>query len=311
MGGYIAPPVPGSTPVNPNPLRSLNAEYRAGHYTQVETEAAALVAAQQNSPDALLRKQAAQAEMVSAYSAARRKNFVVADGRFLQVRDMAEGLPDHGAIAAPLGQVEPTLEEEAVFQHAVCIGAQGNQQASEESYKDFLHHYPDSILIHAAVKRMAHNHGGDIPKDAEALWTQDMKIQKEHDRLKKREQSLCAPECLAELLRRQGKTVDVHALANEMHTSDQGTSLQDFATIAQKHGWKAQGLQLTPKGLAAQKLPAIALVTPGHFVLVEKVEAQSIILWNPDAQGTGKPALQQVPLAQWQKQWQGITLAQR
>jgi len=46
-------------------------------------------------------------------------------------------------------------------------------------------------------------------------------------------------------------------------------------------------------------------------VLVEKVEAQSITLWDPDAQGVGKPAMQQVPLTQWQNQWHGITLAQR
>src|SRR5260221_3603495 len=98
-----------------------------------------------------------------------------------------------------------------------------------------------------------------------------MQIQKTHEKARQREESLCGPKCLAELLRRAGKPADVHALANEMQTSEEGTSLQQWAKAAAKRGIPATGVALTVKGLQQQTFPLLALIQPGHFVLVDRV----------------------------------------
>ena len=135
-----------------------------------------------------------------------------------------------------------------------------------------------------------------------------MQQQKAKQERTEREQALCGPECLAELLRRQGKKADVHALADEMKTDASGTTLQGLAQAAQKHGFRGTGVELTQKGLAKQKLPLIALLRPGHYVVVDKVTASAVTVWNPDAQGTGKAGTKTYSLAEWQATWNGICL---
>src|SRR5207248_8661380 len=104
----------------------------------------------------------------------------------------------------------PTLEEDAAYQHAVLTAAIEGPAKGEAEYCAFMRSYPESPLVHAAVKRIGRLHGGDIPPPAEAVWKQAMRVaqarQKERDRLA----ALCGPECLAELLRRRsgGETAD-------------------------------------------------------------------------------------------------------
>ena len=69
-----------------------------------------------------------------------------------------------------------------------------------------------------------------------------MQQQKQAEESRRREQALCGPECLAELLHRQGKAADVHALANEMKTGADGTTLQSLADAAQTARFRAEGI---------------------------------------------------------------------
>jgi ABC-type bacteriocin/lantibiotic exporter with double-glycine peptidase domain len=171
-----------------------------------------------------------------------------------------------------------------------------------------LKRYPQSILIHATIKRIGRMHGGDIPKDAEALWQKAMQVQKKAQEAQAREEALCGPECLAELLRRQEKSVDVHALADEMKTSGQGTSLLTLSEAAARHGLKSEGLELTTSELAKQPLPAIAFLYPGHFVLVEAVSAKSVKFWNPDGEGVGKATTNEMSSTDWERSFSGKVL---
>ena len=50
---------------------------------------------------------------------------------------------------------------------------------------------------------------------------------------------------------------------------------------ARKRGFTAKGLMLTQKGLSEQKLPLIAVVFPGHYVIVESVKPDRITVWEP------------------------------
>ena len=187
--------------------------------------------------------------------------------------------------------------------------------------------YPQSNLVHAAVKRIGRMHGGDVPKDAEGLWKQAMTVQKTADEKDKREQSRCGPECLAELLKRgevgkkssredaktqrelpQGRVEDVETLAAEMHTSGEGSSIAAMRETAAKHGLKLQGVSLTTKGLARQKLPLIALIAPGHYVLVDSIALSGLTVWDPDAKGVGVSGRRAYTAGEWEKAWNGVAL---
>jgi predicted double-glycine peptidase len=320
FGGYVSvaasnahPPTPNAqhpTPASPQEKRLLQATkaYLAGRYQQVEVEAQKLARPVRAEEPVRQRQEALQAQLLLAYSAARRKDFSLAQERFAGLRDAASALPDHGARPQVLGEVIPTFEEEAAFQHAVCTGVLQGQEAAEGEYKRFVCRYPESILIHAAVKRIARYHQGDVPKDAEKVWKQAMQIQHRQELATQRAAALCGPECLAEWLRRRGQQAKVEALAQEMGTSAEGTTLLSLARAAKRHGLAGQGVELTQKGLAEQKLPLVALLGLGHFVLVERVSSQQVQVWDPDARGPGKSARRTYPLAEWNRQWSGMAV---
>lgn len=292
----------------PDPIQPLRDAYNAGHYPAVEAAALRLVSQARTDRRQPLLEQAAQAGSLLAYSAARRHDLALARTRFAAVRDAAAKLPDKGKEAALPGEIAPTLEAEAAFQHAVCTGALGDRAGAETEYLAFMKRYPDSPLLHAAERRIEAQHGGDLPVAALAVWQQAKAVAAAHEDAERVAQSSCGPECLAELLRRRGEQVSAPVLAREMKTTGQGTSLAEVAEAAKRHGFAPQGLALTVRGLARQTLPAIALVTPGHYVLVEHVSPGTVTVWDPDARGIGHGASGTVRLADWQHEWQGTTL---
>lgn len=345
FGGYVAAPQPlpqrtskpaaGNRPASGLPgvvpvatvatavtPRAVQDAYSAGRYRDAEALATQVIAsaaavAQPKANDAAAprssRRDAARARQIQAFAAARRHDLPLARARFALLKKEAAALPDGGRpqTPTPVGEAPgPTLEESAAYQHAVCTGALGDKAGAEAEYVAFLKAYPDSPLLHAAVKRIARLHGGDVPHVAEAAWKRAMAVQQGHEQARQREASLCAPECLAELLRRRGDTTaaDVAQLAREMQTSDQGTSLRALADVAERHGLRARGLRLSHQGLLGQKLPAIALIVPGHFVLVERAHPLRVWVWDPDANGPGKPGTRQFSRREWANVWGGVAL---
>ncbi len=318
-GGFVTPPAPlkaarakaqtVSSSAATDPVRPLQEAYEAGHYLQAEAQAQAVIREAAQSHSVKQHTQAAFARQIMAYSAARRHDLPLARARFAVMQTEAARLPERGLETAPPGEVAPTLEAEAAFQHAVCTGALGDKAGAEAEYVAFMKRYPDSPLLHAALLRLQKMHGGSLTAHDEAVWRQAKQTALADQRTLARESSLCGPECLAELLRRRGETPDVHALAQAMGTSERGTTLSALAGAARAHGFPAQGLALTPKGLAAQTLPVIALVAPGHYVLVEAVTPSRVTVWDPDARGVGHADRRTVPQAVWGRMWQGVALA--
>ena len=302
--------------------------YAAGRYAEAETAAAQVIRQAAQSPTLPHRQEAARAGSLLAYAAARRHDLTLARARFAAARTQAAALPDKGRPPARIGEDPATLEEDDAFQHAVCTGALGDHSAAEAEYVAFMGRYPESPLVQASVKRIARLHGGTLPPAIEAVWKQAMRTGQERQAGRQREASLCGPECLAELLRRQGRAADapgklvprdpvgqdlVHTLAREMGTSARGTTLAALAAAAGRHGLSAQGLSLTQTGLArtlaAPRTSAVALVSPGHYVLVEAAGPGGVTIWDPDGDGQGRGARRTLGLAAWQGLWQGTTLA--
>ena len=293
-------------------VQLMSEAYANGNHGEATWLAEDLVRRAKGAPrDAKAQHEGLLSLRVLAYDAARLKNFTLAKTRFESLRLAAYETPDHGKQRVPLGEVAPTLEEEGAFQKAVCTTAMGDKPAAEGEFNGFLTEYPQSILVHAAVKRVARFHEGNVPKPTEALWKTAMRTQKAIQDEQKRQQAMCGPEALAELLKRHGgKSATVAELAVEMKTNGDGTSLAEMQKAAKAHGLSTKAVALTQKGLAAQKTPLITLLNPGHFVLVEAVSAKDVTVWDPDAKGIGAGDRRVFGLKDWKGQWSGEALSE-
>ena len=308
FGGYVGARGLAPEPGKHSAAFSAKRAYKEGRYRDAETLARETIALYGDSSDLALRKEAVMARLTLGYAIAGRKEFREAREAFLETKRAASELPDHGALTPALGEVRANLEEEASFQAVVCTGAMGEKREAMTEYSEFLEEYPDSILIHAAIKRVTFLNGGDIPPGAEKLWLKAMEKQKALKKQQDRKDAMCAPACLAELLRRKGKPVSIEALAKEMKTDENGTSLSALSDAAKKKGFHPQGLQVTEAGLRKQPLPAIAFVGPGHFVLVEKLTQDRIYVWDPGMKEGGPPAAMDYSLSAWKQRWSGVLL---
>ena len=295
-----------------DPLAPAVDAYNHGKYRDAEVAAQCIVDANSRSKDPARRRKAVEGRYVLAFSAARRKDMAQARDRFAVLKTEAAKLPDKGARPPMPGVVRPTLEAEGAYQHAVCTAALGDKKAAEAEYMKFIKDYPESPLTGQAVERIGWLHNKHVPATAEAAWAESTRIAqaREDARRKAREkaESLCGPECLAELLRRSGTPAKAEALASELKTTSQGTSLLALATVAKKHGLAAEGVSLTMKGLSKQPLPLIALVVPGHYVIVDKVTDDDVTIWDPSGNGTGKPSTRQYPADTWSRRWFGVAM---
>jgi peptidase C39-like protein len=345
-GGSALPrpltPDPRSLPTDP--VQPALDAYNAGRYREAEAGAEQVVRQAAVSKDPTVKKQGARARWVLAFSAARRKDLRLARQRFSVLRQEAAALRAGGVQAfrrsgvqesaeANVGAKDPSLEEEGAYQHAVLTAALGDNEAAEAEFKAFMRSYPESPLVHAAVRRIARFHGGNLPKDAEAVWQQATRTAQAREKEREVQRSLCGPEVLAEVLRRRSgvqafrrsgepaslnpQPPTLNQLAREMNTDERGTSLKALAEAARRHGFQARGLSLTFRGLvrrmhtppAGEEGCLAALVQPGHFVLVEAVDGEQVRVWDPSGYGAGKPATRQYQRHEWERLWNGIALA--
>ncbi len=289
-------------------LQQVSATYNAGRYTDAAAQADVALRNLQGQPNPDMVRKQTEILIISGYSLARNRDYAGAKQRFDSAWNKASELPDHGARKANLGDKQPSAEEEAAYESAVCTSAQGDKKTAEAELKQFIQHYPQSVLIHGAIGRIARMHGGDVPADAEKTWKAAMEMQRANQLAREREEALCGPECLAEILRRKGDHADGHRLADEMHTDADGTSMLAIAETAKKHGMNAQGYRLTMETLASQKLPVLAML-PDHFVIVDAVSPAGVTIWDPALLHRNQAPVRQISMAEWQKLWHGAVLA--
>jgi tetratricopeptide (TPR) repeat protein len=298
----VIPPKPVSL------VQSITDLYSKGKFKAAEDAAQKYIQKHQHTGDKNLRRAVLEARFLLAFAVARQQKFAQARTLFDNLREAAMAYPEGGAVPPSNGEVHPTMEEQGAYQRSICTLALGDKKAAEKELRVFMRRYPTSILVHGAVKRIARLHGGDVPPEAEKDWQAAVDIQEKAEKKRLREQALCGPQVLAELLKRQGKSADINTLVREMQTDENGTSLLQLQQVAQKHGLTAQGVELRPDALTAQKLPMVALVSPGHFVLVEQVTPDSIHVWEPPATRKGKGERKTHSAFEWAQIWGGYAL---
>jgi ABC-type bacteriocin/lantibiotic exporter with double-glycine peptidase domain len=119
-----------------------------------------------------------------------------------------------------------------------------------------------------------------------------------------------------------------------MGTDGRGTSLKALAAAARRRGFTARGLRLTQAALfhaaADERWPAlpgnspqphhptpspprspylIALLRPGHYVLVEQVREEAVTVWDPDGRGLHQAGVKEYSWEAWGRAWNGVVLA--
>lgn len=295
-----------------DPLTPAVDAYNKGNYREAEAEAQKIINANAGSKDPKKRRESVEARYLLAFCSARRKDMPQARDRFTILQHEAAKLSDKGARAPLPGVVRPTLEQDGAYQHAVCTAAIGDKKSAEAEFMAFIRSYPESPLTSAAVQRIERLHGGQTVPAAEAAWQKASRIAREREDARRKAEenamSACGPECLAELLHRYGRAATVESLSKELGTTTQGTSMFAMVQVAKKRGLPATGVSLTQKGLQKQPLPLLTLVQPGHYVIVDKLTRDTICIWDPFAQGPGKPGTKTYKLSDWQFQWTGAAL---
>jgi ABC-type bacteriocin/lantibiotic exporter with double-glycine peptidase domain len=100
--------------------------------------------------------------------------------------------------------------------------------------------------------------------------------------------------------------VAFHKNPNVMDTllkvGEYGVTLLDIKTALTKQGLNCTGYKTTLRDLAELPLPAIAHVSDNHFVVVESVEAESVVLIDP---GVGRLKYR---ASAFEEKWDGVVL---
>ena len=117
-----------------DPLQPAFDAYNTGNYKKAETYAQQIVDTMSQSKYPTQRNTSVRARKVLAFSAARRKDLKLAQERFAVMKTEASKLPDKGKQETEIGKMEPTLTEDAAYQHAVCTAALGDKKAAEAEY---------------------------------------------------------------------------------------------------------------------------------------------------------------------------------
>lgn len=99
----------------------------------------------------------------------------------------------------------------------------------------------------------------------------------------------CGNQALAYLLEKEGKAEAARAVLGLLPENDQGNSIKTLSEIALKYGYHARLISALPADIRAFPLPAIMHINAGlpgqsgHYWILEKVEADQLTLFDPQA----------------------------
>jgi hypothetical protein len=204
------------------------------------------------------------------YLSAKAKDFTAARSQFL----LAAKTKGTGAMGAAFGGIS----DQAAYQAAVCLVAQGQTEAARAEFRRFMKEQQLSPLTHAAFKRLVRLNGGEPDPGDEALLQASIGAQEKRIRF---ETSVCGPKVIEHILPLLGKpAVPYQRLAKLCGTTDAGTTLAGMRKGLQAMGLEGAGIRLNRQDLARLKSPAI-LLQQDHYVALLEVGERSMRVYDP------------------------------
>jgi hypothetical protein len=242
---------------------SLSPERKLARYREI-------VETLQDNKDSQVQEEVAAVRMRMGYLTASTTSFEAARQVFLETETEYAGT---GAIEPSFG----TLPDQAAYQAAVCLVADGKIDEASEEFRRFIQERPLSPLVHAShrrLMRLAPEGAVDHNRLLQAAVTQ----QEENMRF---EASVCGPKVIEELLRRSNQpTKSYTEIAELCGTTEEGTTLEGMRQGLKALGHESWGYRVNRKDFARLPLPAIYL-GQDHYVLLLYIAPLKAIVYDP------------------------------
>jgi hypothetical protein len=233
------------------------------------------VALHEKSRDPEIQDHVGAARLRLAYSVANTEGFAKARQAFVEAAKVHRGT---GAQSAAFGGVA----DNAAYQAAVCLVAEGKEDAAKDEFVRFMRERPLSPLVHAAHRRLLRLNGGETKPEWDRLLQGAASKQQERIRF---ETSVCGPRCLERMLaNRLPEKPDYKRLAELCGTTDTGTTVEGMRKGLKTLGVESWAYRLNRQDLERAELPAVVL-EGDHYVLLERIEDGSAVLWDPRFRG--------------------------
>lgn len=211
------------------------------------------------------------ASMRLAYDAGKRGDYKSAREEFLAISNS-------GSKGNAYSSTYGSIPDQAAYQAAVCLAADGQSEAAKKEFRTFIQERPHSPLIHACYRRLVRMNGGvSDPKD-EALLQESVNVHQD------RQQKLlasCDPKAIQKALYLNlGKVISLDQLMNDCGTTMKGSSMKDVLLTLRKYGADYEGYELNARDFANVRTPALWL-KDDHFVVIEKVQNGLCFIFDP------------------------------
>ncbi|HVT14045.1 MAG TPA: cysteine peptidase family C39 domain-containing protein [Fimbriimonadaceae bacterium] len=231
------------------------------------------IAKYQASPDKHVQDEVGAARIRLAYVASRGGHFDEARKLFKEAATKDKGT---GTMASDFGGIK----DEALYQAAACLNAQGKKAEYRDALIDFIKTQPMSPLVNAAYKRIVMLDGRAKP-EVVALLQSALDQQEKQIRF---EMSVCGPKAAAYFLKLTGKgDFDYKTLAKECGTTDDGTTVQGLRKVLARHGLRYFGFEVARADLPKIATPAVLFLS-NHYLVVTRVQGQQLTVYDPMTQ---------------------------
>ena len=259
---------------------SGDSAYESGDYASARTAYLEVIEANKTNPDLNVQDEVAVSRIRLGYLHAKEGDFESARSVFLEA---AEDYAGNG-YNSEFG----TLPEQATYQAAVCLVAEGRGSAAERAFVTFIEENPHSALTQAAFRRLVQLNDGEAKAEHQALVQRATTAREAYQR---RQQALCGPKAVAEVLRRLSISgADLDEIAKRCETTDSGTTMAGMIKALESFDLKATGYRLAYRDLKSLSVPAIWL-QGDHYLVIISVDGRKIEIFDPASESISSRTL--------------------
>jgi len=232
------------------------------------------LAKNEKSPDPKVQDKVSAVKIRLAYNEAKAGHWETARQQLLKTSHEYKGT---GAMGADFGGIP----DQAAYQAAVCLVAEGKKADAQKEFRTFIHDRPLSPLVTACYRRLVRlNDGQSLPADEKTL---QVALDKQTVRVKL-EKAACGPKAVAYLLPKLGHTsIDYHEIAKICGTGSHdsgGTTLEQLRKGLAQLGVRSFAYRLNREDLQNAPMPAILLVTD-HYMVLCGIKGNVASLYDP------------------------------